>query len=91
MAEIAWTPEAADNFAEIAEYIAGDSALHAEAFAVAGMAQIEKLSLFPEMGRKISGADAAQRELRCKNYTIGYRYHDGIIRIHALIHNSRYR
>jgi toxin ParE1/3/4 len=51
MAQIRWTPQAADDIESIAEYIAADSPHYAKLFVIDVIRAVDRLELFPNLGR----------------------------------------
>jgi len=74
MAQVRWTPQAADDLDAIAEFIARDS-LHIAALFVADILQTaDRLADFPESGRMVPEiGEKSIRELILGSYRIIYR------------------
>ncbi len=51
MAEIRWTPQAADDLEAITRFIAADSPHYASLFALDALAAVERLHDYPHWGR----------------------------------------
>lgn len=78
--EIKWTESAINDIENIIDYIKKDSELYAERFGDSIMKAIEKLTIFPKMGRCVKEAkDENIRGIIFQNYRIIY-----------LINNSKY-
>ncbi len=52
MAEVRWTQQAADDLESITDFISQDSPHYARLFAIDVIAAVERLSSFPNLGRK---------------------------------------
>ena len=55
MAELRWTPQAADDLEAITNFIAADSPHYASLFAIDVLASVERLRSFPGSGRTRPG------------------------------------
>ena len=88
---IEWTEPALDDLAAIREYIARDSEQYAVQFVGRIIDAVEKLSSFPEMGRKVPESRRRDRvrELLFQNYRIIYRLASERIQIIAVLHGAR--
>lgn len=74
MAEVRWTPQAADDLEAITAFIARDSAHYASLFAINMLHAVERLVDFPESGRIVPERNDPQvREIIFGNYRIVYR------------------
>jgi toxin ParE1/3/4 len=51
MAELRWTPQAADDLEAITNFIAADSPHYASLFAIDVLTSVERLQVFPRSGR----------------------------------------
>jgi toxin ParE1/3/4 len=90
MAEIRWTPQAADDLKAIAEFIAQDSFHYANLFVMDVLAATERVALFPSLGRIVPEKnDPMIREIILGNYRIVYRLHDNIVQILTIYHGAR--
>ncbi|MEW6363056.1 MAG: type II toxin-antitoxin system RelE/ParE family toxin [Acidobacteriota bacterium] len=90
MAELRWTPQAADDLEAITEFIAKDSPNYARLFATDVLAVLERLSGFPFSGRVVPEMnDAAIREVILGNYRIIYRATDELVTVLAIHHGAR--
>lgn len=71
MAEVRWTPQAADDLEAITEFIAQDSSEYASLFALDVVAAVERVALFPQMGRIVPEVNNPLiREVILGNYRI---------------------
>jgi plasmid stabilization system protein ParE len=53
VAEVRWTPQAADDLDAIAEFIAEDSPHYASLFVMDVLAAVEQIGVFPNAGRVV--------------------------------------
>ena len=92
MADIRWTPQAADDFEAIIKYIAADSDHYARLLAAEILACVERAALFPHSGRIVPEANTPEiREIILGNYRVIYRYrvkHE-VIEILTVYHSAR--
>ena len=58
MAELRWTPQAADDLEAITDFIAADSPHYASLFALDVLAAVERLQVFPRSGRVVPEVQA---------------------------------
>lgn len=90
MAEVRWTPQAADDLEAITEFIAADSASYAKLFAIDALAAVERLSEFPFSGRIVPELnDPAVREILFGNYRTVYRVSDNLVELLLIYHGAR--
>ena len=90
MAQLRWTPQAADDLESITEFIAADSPHYASLFAISIITAVERLESFPELGRSVPElSDPKIRELLLGNYRIIYRVNARLIEILTIYHGSR--
>jgi toxin ParE1/3/4 len=90
MAEIRWTRQAAADLEAITEFIANDSVVYAQLFAVDVLDAIDRLVAFPESGRIVPEADnPIIREIIYGNYRIVYRFRKETVEILTLCHGAR--
>jgi toxin ParE1/3/4 len=90
MAEIRWTPQAADDLDDIASFIAQDSPHYASLFVLDVLQAVERLNQFRELGRIVPETnDPAIRELIMGNYRIVYRLKFDTPEILTIYHGSR--
>ena len=74
--KLQWTLPAVEDLENIRNYIARDSELYAAGFVEKIIAAVDKLELFPEIGREVRETDDPEvRELLFQNYRIVYRCH----------------
>ncbi len=75
--EIKWAESAINDIENIIDYIKKDSELYAERVGISIVKAIEKLTIFPEMGRCVNEAkDENIREIIFQNYRIIYLIND---------------
>jgi toxin ParE1/3/4 len=90
MAQVRWTPQAADDLDAIAEFITADSAHFAGLFVMDVLQAVERLADFPELGRVVPEAgERTIRELILGNYRIIYRLRGEIAQILTVHHGAR--
>ena len=90
MAQVRWTPQAADDFEAIAEFISIDSPPYAQLFALNVFKAIERLNSFPRSGRVVPElGNAAIREIILGNYRIVYRLRKDLVEILTVYHGAR--
>jgi plasmid stabilization system protein ParE len=90
MAEIRWTPQAADDLEAITEYIALDSEHYAKLFAIDIVAAIERLTISPKGGRIVPEVQKENvRETFFGNYRIIYRVNSSVVEILTIYHGAR--
>ena len=90
MAEVRWTPQAADDLEAITEFISRDSSHYASLFAMDVLDAIERLADYPESGRRVPEIGSASiREIVLGNYRIIYRYRAPLVEILAIHHGAR--
>ncbi len=90
MAEVSWTPEAADDFESITEFIAKDSSQYAQLFALDVLETVEHLEEFPAMGRLVPELnDPVVREILFGSYRIIYRLQGGLVEILTIYQGAR--
>lgn len=90
MAEVKWTPQAADDLESIAERIARDSPHYASLFVMDVLAAVERLILFPELGRMVPETGVpAIREIILGNYRVIYRHSGEAVEIFAIYHGAK--
>ncbi|MBN2561670.1 MAG: type II toxin-antitoxin system RelE/ParE family toxin [Phycisphaerae bacterium] len=90
MAQIRWTAQAADDLEAITEFISADSPYYAQLFAIDVLAAIERLTDFPQSGRKVPEInDPAIRELILGDYRIVYRLRSALVEILTVFHGAR--
>jgi plasmid stabilization system protein ParE len=74
MAEVRWTPQAAEDLEAIAEFIAADSPRFAGLFVMDTLEAVNRLSSFPRLGRMVpETGNPSIREILLGNYRIVYR------------------
>jgi toxin ParE1/3/4 len=90
MAQVRWTPQAADDLDAIAEFITEDSPHFAGLFVMDVLQTVERLVDFPELGRVVPEiGDKTVRELILGNYRIIYRLRSEAVEILTIHHGAR--
>jgi toxin ParE1/3/4 len=90
MAELRWTPQAADDLEAITHFIAADSPPYARLFAMDVIASVERLQLFPKSGRMVPELhDPRVREILLGNYRIVYRAGEEAVEVLTIWHGAR--
>lgn len=88
--KLVWTFSSVKDLEEIRDFIARDSDFYAKIFIEKIIESVEKLTNFPEMGRRVEEFDdLALRELIYGNYRIIYRIKSNDIQILAILHCAR--
>ncbi len=90
MAEVRWTPQAADDLEAIAEFIAKDSPHYASLFVIDVLAAVERVASFPLSGRVVPEArDATTCEIILGSYRIIYRVREDLVEVLTVHHGAR--
>ena len=90
MADLRWTPQAAEDLEAIATFIAADSPQYASLFVIDVLAAVERLEQFPHSGRVVSESGFPNiRELLLGSYRIVYRTREGAVEILTIGHGAR--
>ena len=90
MAEVKWTPQAADDLEGVTNFIAADSPQYASLFASDALAAVERLTAFPRSGRIVPEVnDPAIREILLGHYRIVYRIKGDLVQILTVHHGAR--
>ena len=90
MAEVRWTPQAADDLEAIAELIAQDSPNYSSLFVMDVLAAVAQVAGFPHSGRIVPEAqDPSLREIVLGNYRIIYRVRRELVEILTVYHGAR--
>jgi toxin ParE1/3/4 len=90
MAQVRWTPQAADDLDAIAEFIARDSPHFAGLFAADILQTVGQLADFPESGRIVPEVgDRSIREIILGSYRIIYRRRSDVVEILTVHHGAR--
>ena len=90
MAEVRWTPQAADDLEAITDFIAADSPNYASLFAIDVLTSVERLRTFPRLGRVVPELHNPDvREIILGNYRIAYRIRGDIVEILTVWHGAR--
>jgi plasmid stabilization system protein ParE len=88
--KIRWTDPAIESLRNLHGYIAKDSEVYASSFIQRIVLAVEKLEVFPRLGRVVPEAEEeAIRELLYQNYRIIYRIQGELIEILTVIHGRR--
>jgi toxin ParE1/3/4 len=90
MAEVRWTPQAADNPDAIAEFISQDSPHYSSLFVLDVLCAVDRLIQSPKSGRIVPEInDPLVREVILGNYRIIYRLRQDLVEILTVFHGSR--
>jgi len=90
MAEVRWTQQAADDLESITDFISQDSPHYARLFATDVIAAVERLSSFPNLGRKVPEKNNPLiREIILGNFRIVYRVRDEVVELLTIHHGAR--
>lgn len=90
MAEVRWTPQAADDLDSIAEFISKDSPHYSSLFVLDVLCAVDRLIQFPKSGRVVPEInDPLVREVILGSYRIIYRLRQDIVEILTVFHGSR--
>lgn len=90
MAEVRWTPQAADDLESITNFIALDSSHYAKLFTLDVLSVVERLAEFPYFGRSLPELnDPVIREIFFGSYRIVYRVKSDIVELLTVYHGSR--
>ncbi len=88
--KIIWTPQCLSNLEQIAEYIAQDAPLTASKLVEHFLQSIERLPLFPYMGRVVPEIGKSNiRELISKNYRILYEVKEFNLDLLGIVHSRQ--
>ena len=88
--KIRWTDPAIESLRNLHGYIAKDSEVYASSFIQRIVLAVEKLEVFPRLGRVVPEAEEeTTRELLYQNYRIIYRIKGELIQILTVIHGRR--
>ncbi len=90
MAQVRWTPQAADDLDTIAEFISRDSPHYAGLFVADILQTVDQLIDFPQSGRIVPEiGDSCLREVILGNYRIIYRLRSKAVEILTVHHGAR--
>ncbi len=92
MAEVRWTPQAADDLDAIAEFIGQDSEHYATLFVMNALEVVERLKDYPHIGRIVPEiTEPTFCEIILGNYRIIYRVHTEteLVEILTVYHGAR--
>ena len=90
MAEVRWTPQAADDLEAIAEFISQDSPHYSSLFVLDILYAVDRLIQFPKSGRVVPEInDPLIREVIFGSYRIIFRVRQDLVEILTVFHGSR--
>ncbi len=90
MAEVRWTPQAADDLEAIAKFISTDSVHYARLFVMDIFQALKIVERFPRSGRIVPEVkDQCIREILLGNYRIVYRLHAEVAEVLTIYHAVR--
>ena len=90
MAEMRWTPQAADDLEAITDFIAADSPHYASLFVIDVLSALGQLQAFPRSGRVVPETQTPDiREIILGNYRIVYRVQEDMVVVLTVWHGSR--
>jgi toxin ParE1/3/4 len=90
MAQVRWTPQAANDLDATAEFIARDSPHFAGLFAAKVLQTVEQLADFPESGRMVPEVgERSIREVLFGSYRIIYRLRRDAVEVLTIHHGAR--
>ncbi len=90
MITLIWSEQALFSLEEIVEFISRDSECYAKSFTAKIIEQVENLTAFPELGRKVPEFnDRKIRELIFHNYRIVYLVKEDSVNILYVGHSSK--
>jgi toxin ParE1/3/4 len=90
MAEVRWTPQAADDLESITEFISQDSPHYACLFATDVVEAVEQVANFPNLGRIVPERnDPLIREILLGSYHIVYRLRAELVELLTIHHGAR--
>jgi toxin ParE1/3/4 len=90
MAQVRWTPQAADDLDAIAEFITEDSSHFAGLLVIDVLQAVERLADFPALGRIVPEiGDKVIREIILGNYRIIYRLRNEAVEVLTVHHGAR--
>lgn len=89
MAKIIWSALAKEHLQEIDRYISEGSPFYSIIFIDKIIASVEKIGLFPEIGRVVPEFDRDElREIFFHKYRIVYRINKDVATIVAIVHGA---
>ena len=90
MAQVRWTPQAADDLELIADFISQDSPHYASLFVLDILQAVDRLIDFPQSGRVVPEInDPIIREVLFGDYRIIYRLRQNLVEILTVFHGSK--
>ena len=88
--EVVWAESAADDLAEVANYIAKDSEFYAAAVVRELIEAARSLDLFAQRGRIVPEySDAAIRQLLVRDYRLIYEVGKTAVHVLRIVHGAR--
>jgi len=90
MAEVRWTPQAASDLENAADFIAKNSPHYASLLVMDFLAAVSRLAAFPRFGRMVPEVkNPAIREIILGNYRVVYRLNPESVEVLAIHHAAR--
>ena len=90
MASVLWTVGAREDLRQLIAFVSGDSETYAAVVAGRIMAAVNRLELYPLIGRIVPEyQDATIREVLVGNYRIVHRVRQEVIGVIAVVHGGR--
>jgi toxin ParE1/3/4 len=90
MAQVRWTPQAADDLEAIAQFIAKDSPDFASLSVADVLEAVERIAEFPESGRMVPEiGERTIPEIILGSYRINHRYRAGVVEVLTVYHGAR--
>ena len=90
MAQVRWTPQAADDLEAICLFIARDSEQLAGIFADRVLQATDRLAIYPRLGRVVPGLGIDNiREIIVGSYRVIYRIQQDAVQLLTLHHGAR--
>ena len=90
MAQVRWTPQAADDLELIADFISQDSHHYASLFVLDILQAVDRLIDFPQSGSVVPEInDPIIREVLFGDYRIIYRLRQNLVEILTVFHGSK--
>lgn len=90
MAEVEWSPQAAQDLESIVEFIAKDSSQYARLFVTDIFRALDRIAAFPNSGRIVPEAgDPAIREVILGSYRVMFRVGKAKVGLITIHHGAR--
>lgn len=90
MTTIRWTEQAVVDLEAIRDYVARDSAKYATLLVERLVASLDRVALFPEIGRTVPEYQRPDiRELVLGSYRVVYRLRSGQVEVLTVFHGAR--